>query len=103
MREMIDEDLRVPRGGGEFWSKVHSERHTEVRDEGDQFDRQRQDQQGRRDRHPGQQRGDEGHVVYAIAPHCRAKRHQPQDQSTGIGIVVVGTRNERDQGRVEIR
>ncbi|KAK9096658.1 hypothetical protein Sjap_022155 [Stephania japonica] len=49
---------------------VPEQRHTEVRDEGDQFDKQSQDQQGRRDRHLGQQRGDEGQVVYvtALAP-----------------------------------
>ncbi|KAK9137478.1 hypothetical protein Sjap_008072 [Stephania japonica] len=63
MREMIDRDLRVPRGRpGRVLGRYYA-RHTEVRDEGDQFDKQRQDQQGRQDRHLGQQRGDEGHVV----------------------------------------
>ncbi|KAK9155302.1 hypothetical protein Sjap_002782 [Stephania japonica] len=56
------------RQAGQSFGAVPQQRHTEVRDEGDQFDRQRQDQQGRQDRHPGQQRGDEGHVVYATAP-----------------------------------
>ncbi|KAK9109797.1 hypothetical protein Sjap_017857 [Stephania japonica] len=51
------------RQAGQSSGAVQEQRHTGVRDEGDQFDRRRQDQQGRRDRHPGQQRGDEGHVM----------------------------------------
>ncbi|KAK9117331.1 hypothetical protein Sjap_016278 [Stephania japonica] len=67
------------RQAGQSFGAVPQQRHTEVRDEGDQFDRQRQDQQGRQDRHPGQERGDEGHVV-----------HGRENTSTGLALDPTG-------------
>ncbi|KAK9123053.1 hypothetical protein Sjap_012655 [Stephania japonica] len=69
MREMIDEGFAsTKRRAGEFWSKHHAQRHTEVRDEETGCDTRR-DQQGRQDRHPGRERGDEGHVVISYTEH----------------------------------
>ncbi|KAK9091783.1 hypothetical protein Sjap_024960 [Stephania japonica] len=74
------------RQAGQSSGAVPEQRHTEVRDEGDQFDRQRQDRQDQRDRHLGQQRGDEGQVVYITAPApAEQPRQQRSQKKTRIG------------------